>query len=120
MKYGGGQSWTVNAEFPNYAWYIGTAANVETAHAPGAVGYTACTPGKTPGLTCGFEDFNECVKYSKNLANVPVVPVTLTSSSELGVWIRDGANGGNQYGDNIAGEGGNNPKWSVKLKGCSN
>jgi hypothetical protein len=123
MKYGGGQLWTVNAQFPNYGWYIGTVRNDKKAEAPGAKGYLPCgIPGGSiqlsPGNGCGFEDFNKCVDYSKNLANVPPVVVTLTSSSELGVWIQDGANGANEYGDNVAGIDGRNPSWSVRLQGC--
>lgn len=119
MKYGGGQLWTVNAQYPDYGWYIGVGASNKLSQAPGAVGYSSCGNNQTPGQGCGFQIFADCVAYSQNIVNVPPKEVTLASSSTLGVWIQDGANGGNQYGDNVAGEGGKNPSWLVKLKNCS-
>ena len=99
---------------PNYnyiGWFIGTGLNDEKAKAPGAFGYTGCGLGLTPGEGCGFDTYEQCVAYSKTR---PPVEVTLTSSSGLGVWLKDLPN---QYQDNVAGV--KNPSWSVKLKGCS-
>lgn len=45
--------------------------------------------------------------------------MTLTTPSKLGVFLVDGPNGTNNFGDNVAGDsiaGGSNPSWSVKAK----
>jgi hypothetical protein len=124
MKYSSSnQGWTVNALAPDYTWYIGTGLNNKlssTSIPPGSTGYQTNAQGcsGTPGNGCAFPTYAECVAYSKQL---PPVNVTIATPSSLGVFLVDGANGANDYGDNVPGTseaGGRNPAWSIKAFNC--
>jgi hypothetical protein len=123
MKYGTAQGWTVNALGPDYTWYIGTALGTKLPGPnnvpPGAFGFEKCT-NKPKGAGCAFDNYQDCVRYSKTL---PPLSVTITTPSQLGVYLVDGANGANNYQDNVQGStvsGGSNPNWSVKAKSPAN
>ena len=119
MKYGGTQGWTVNAQGPDYTWYIGTALKSKLPGPnnvpPGALGFQlACPVGSSRGTDCGFASYQDCVDWSKT---VPPVSIIVTTPSNLGVYLVDGVNGANNFGDNVAGTtvpGGSNPSWSIK------
>ena len=119
MKYGGTQGWTVNAQGPHYTWYIGTALKSKLPGPnnvpPGALGFQlACPLGSSRGTDCGFASYQDCVDWSKT---VPPVSIIVTTPSNLGVYLVDGVNGANNFGDNVAGTtvpGGSNPSWSIK------
>ena len=133
MKYGGGQGWTVNALGPDYTWYIGPSAGAKLTWSanvspgqcvgtgagscvpPGASGYaTPCPAGSTAGINCGFVDYASCNAFGLNL---PGLKVKITSATTLGVFLVDGPNGSNNYGDNVAGStvpNGKNPSWTIR------
>jgi len=105
MKYGGGQGWTVNAYAKDQAcWYvIGETTSDRIVVPPGTVGWAAGSG--------AYASFADCVTAS--LA-VPPVEFETTQSKRLGVWLLD-----SPYSDNMAGEQGRNPKWSLEsLTNC--
>jgi hypothetical protein len=100
MVYGGGQGWTINAFDQTGCcnwWLVGeTTADLKL-----------LLPGTT-GIMSGagaFDQFPDCVQASKL---VPPRMFNQTAAGKLGVWLRDIF-----YDDNVGGEGGRNPRWSL-------
>jgi hypothetical protein len=102
MKYSAGQGWTVNA-YANGSdgwWLIGASTADKKLVLPGNIGFEVGAG--------GFASFEDCVAASK-----AAPPVTFdTVAGPLGIWLQD-----SPYTDNLAGEGGRNPKWSLVRKG---
>jgi hypothetical protein len=113
MKYASNQGWTIHAYADGHvAWWL--VATLDPAQAvakeivmpPGTVGIF---PG-TGSLGGGFDTFDACVA-----ANHLLPPVEFDhAGGPIGIFVLD-----NNYGDNLAGEGGRNPKWSLtRLAAC--
>jgi hypothetical protein len=103
MKYAPGQAWTVHAIGGSFAWWIGTARNDARVQPPGTTGHQLNNG--------GFADFADCVA-----ANKLRPPVELDfAGGKLGVWLAD-----SPFDDNVTGEDGRNPTWSIALAddGC--
>jgi hypothetical protein len=101
MKYGGGQDWTIHAYAtaePYGWWFVGETTADKIVAPPGTVGYATSNG--------AFATFAECVA-----ANLVLPPLEFDfAGGKLGVWLQD-----SPYSDNMAGEGGRNPKWQLTL-----
>jgi hypothetical protein len=98
MKYSGDQNWTVNATdaADRYTWWLVDGSSDDLLVPPGTVGYL-------PGAG-GYDTFDACVA-----ANAILPPVDFDfAGGQLGVWLED-----SPYSDNVAGDDGRNPSWSI-------
>lgn len=104
MKYSSSQDWTIHAyaNGANAWWLVGENPNIQYVMPPGTVGFYASNG--------AFPLFADCVA-----ANHMVPPVDFEfDGGVIGVWLQD-----SPYSDNLAGEGGRNPAWSLtRLGGC--
>jgi hypothetical protein len=107
MKYNAGQDWTVNAVPPGTtgsSWWI--------VNGPGGVASTALivVPPGTAGTQVGsggYAQFADCVAANQ----AQDTPRDFDyDGGPLGVWLLD-----DPYSDNVAGDNGDNPKWSLEL-----
>jgi hypothetical protein len=111
MKYSSGQDWAVNA----YAtadgglvdsWYLvsgpgGAVGTPVLLAPPGTVGYLVSNG--------AYSTFDECVSANLQLDS----PMDFTfDGGPLGLWLND-----DPYTDNVAGDNGRNPRWSLTLFG---
>jgi hypothetical protein len=102
MKYSAAQDWTVNAyaDGSDGWWLIGTSTADKKLVLPGNIGFLVGQG--------GFSMFEDCVTASK-----AAPPETFEhAGGQLGIWLQD-----DPYTDNLAGEGGRNPKWSLVRMG---
>jgi hypothetical protein len=101
MKYAGSQDWTIHAYAsaePFGWWFVGETTADKIVAPPGTVGYATSNG--------AFATFDECVT-----ANLALAPLEFDFvGGKLGVWLQD-----SPYSDNMAGEGGRNPKWQLTL-----
>lgn len=104
MKYASDQGWTVHA-YANGAvaawWIVGETYADRITVPPGTVGYYTSNG--------AFDTFDECVA-----ANAALPPTEFDfGGGKLGVWLLD-----SNYGDNLAGTDGRNPRWKLTLLGA--
>jgi hypothetical protein len=115
MKYNANQDWTVNAYAEDSGvadhWFLvtgpgGEAGTVELLMPPGTVGYLV--------QNGGYSTFTDCVDANVQLDQPREFDF---DGGELGLWLSD-----SPYTDNVAGDNGRNPKWSLTLIGqpCPN
>jgi hypothetical protein len=100
MKYSSTQAWTIHAYASGSSgwWLVGASTADKVLMPPGTVGYATSN-----GAYAAFAD---CVA-----ANLALPPAEFDfAGGPLGVWLQD-----SPYTDNVAGEGGRNPKWSLTL-----
>jgi hypothetical protein len=105
MKYSNsGQDWTIHAyaSGSNAWWLVGATTSEKVVMPPGTVGFAASNG--------AFAQFADCVTANRALA-----PVEFDfDGGALGVWLQD-----SPYSDNLSGEMGRNPVWSLaKLGAC--
>ncbi|MCA9596590.1 MAG: hypothetical protein KC776_24910 [Myxococcales bacterium] len=107
VKYATSQPWTVNAYSETGCcqwWMIGDSPADTKFELPGTTGYAVGSG--------AYANFSECV--SASLQSTPIQ--FQHAGGKLGIWLKD-----DYYGDNVPGEGGNNPKWKLERVGpCSN
>lgn len=110
MKYSSAQDWTVNA----YGEDAGTQDHWFLVDGPG--GQTGTTYILTPPGTTGYlqqngayATFTDCVTGNLQLDQPRDF---VFDGGQLGLWLGD-----NPYSDNVAGDNGRNPKWSLTLVG---
>lgn len=105
MKYAGSQGWTIHAYADGSIawWLVGASTSEKVVMPPGTVGYAAGAG--------AFSEFAACVS-----ANLALAPVEFDfDGGVLGVWLQD-----SPYQDNVSGEDGRNPVWSLsRLGGCA-
>jgi hypothetical protein len=104
MKYASPQGWTVHAIGGGFfQWFVGTSAGDTLRTPPGTVGHVVGQG--------GFADFADCVA-----ANAALPPVEFDfAGGPLGVWLAD-----SPVSDNVTGEDGRNPRWSLSaIGGCA-
>ena len=111
IMYSGGQNWTVHAYEPSangtpaYASFVlvgETSADVKMAALPPQAWMFG------PNGNNGVADFAGCVATQKAASTAIEYA---HAGGKLGVYVND-----SPYGDNVAGEGGKNPKWSIRMK----
>ena len=111
IMYSGGQNWTVHAYEPSangtpaYASFVlvgETSADVKMAALPPQAWMFG------PNGNNGVADFAGCVAAQKAASTAIEYA---HAGGKLGVYVND-----SPYGDNVAGEGGKNPKWSIRMK----
>jgi hypothetical protein len=102
MKYASNQGWTIHAYASGSSgwWLVGATAADKVAMPPGTVGWNVGDG--------AFSTFAECVAANKAL---PPLELDL-AGGKLGIWLQDAP-----YSDNVAGEGGVNPRWSLAKVG---
>jgi hypothetical protein len=104
MKYASSQGWTIHAYANGSAgwWLVGATSSDKVVMPPGTVGWDPAAG--------AFTAFAECVT-----ANRALPPLEFDfAGGKLGIWLQD-----SPYSDNVAGEGGRNPRWSLaKLGSC--
>jgi hypothetical protein len=103
MKYGGGQDWTIHAYADGHIawWLVGATSSQRYLEPPGTSGYSVATG--------AYAAFGDCVA-----ANLLLPPLEFDfDGGVLGVWLLD-----SPYSDNMAGEGGRNPAWSLSRRGA--
>lgn len=81
---------------------IGATTNDRIVVPPGTVGWQVGNG--------AFAAFADCETASQG---VPPVVFTTTISQPLGIWLLD-----SPYSDNVAGENGRNPRWSLESLGA--
>jgi hypothetical protein len=103
MKYASTQDWTIHAyaNGENAAWWlVGASTGDRVVVPPGTSGYATSNG--------AYATFEECVA-----ANAALAPIEFDfAGGKLGVWVLD-----SNYGDNVAGTDGRNPKWKLTLLG---
>jgi hypothetical protein len=102
MKYDYLQGWTVQGDAPDAAggfWLVGSSTTDLIVKTPGTVGIF-------PGAGA-YSTFDDCV--NANLAMDTPVDF-MFDGGPIGVWLDD-----NPYLDNVAGDNGRNPAWSLLL-----
>lgn len=104
MKYSSSQDWTIHAYADGSIawWLVGANSSIKYIMPPGTVGYAASNG--------AFSLFADCVT-----ANLMQPPIDFDfDGGVIGVWLQD-----SPYSDNLAGENGRNPSWSLtRLGGC--
>jgi hypothetical protein len=104
MKYAGDQGWTIHAYAGGASaawWIVGDTSAARITVPPGTVGYSTAAG--------AFTNFDDCVA-----ANTALGPTEFDfEGGKLGVWLLD-----SNYGDNLAGVGGRNPRWQLTLLGA--
>lgn len=103
MKYASSQDWTIHA-YANGAtaawWLVGADSSQRIVVPPGTVGWNSGNGAHTT--------FEACVAANAALGSAEFD----FAGGKLGVWLLD-----SNYGDNVTGEGGRNPKWKLTLLG---
>lgn len=103
MKYSSSQDWTIHAYANGESaawWLVGADSNDRIVVPPGTSGYATSNG--------AYATFDECVA-----ANAALAPIEFEFvGGKLGVWVLD-----SNYGDNVAGTDGRNPKWKLTLLG---
>jgi hypothetical protein len=109
IKYAPSQWWTIHArDDGNTSWWlVGADDSDKKVLMPGIVGHLPGTSTGT-GDQNGHEEFDDCV--TANLALEPLEHEH--TGGPLGIWLAD-----TNYGDNISGEDGRNPEWSLTFLG---
>jgi hypothetical protein len=92
MKYDFLLSWQIQAPAPSGWWFVGDTTDDRVV--------------QPPASTASFSDFASCV--SASLA-VPAEDFAF-DGGKLGIWLND-----SPYEDNLAGDDGGNPTWSLQL-----
>ena len=106
MKYGAPQDWTVNAYAEDagsdHWWVVRNSSGTQTVLTPpGTSGYLVDAG--------GYATFTDCV--NANLLQDQPKEFDF-DGGPLGLWLAD-----SPYTDNVAGDNGRNPKWSLTLVG---
>lgn len=114
MKYSAPQDWSVNAYAEDggsdHWWLVngpgGQAGTTEILMPPGTVGFLVDAG--------GYATFTDCVNANLQLDQPRDFDF---DGGQLGLWLGD-----SPYSDNVAGDNGRNPKWSLTLVGqpCPN
>lgn len=94
MKYAGYLPWSVNGRKSGPGWFLGKERGDELVRLPGTV------------IGDGFPDFSACERANKAL---PPVEFEF-GGGKLGAWLSD-----RPYSDNLPGEEGRNPRWTLTL-----